>query len=196
MKELESLIGKLVHASFVLPLSRHFLNRLRHKVDRNNRRWGKVQLSASDVEDLGQFSVFLDRAARGMSLNLLVHRKPTRLGASDSCPVGLGGYSFSGRAWRIRIPKGSQLREGSQANNVLEFLGMVVTAWIMCDESQEGAYDCLLSLCDGSSSIGWMYHAGKLNRNSAYLPGMIYHTTNLLKLWKKKGETKRDSMNG
>lgn len=165
---LESLIGKLVHASFVLPLSRHFLNRLRHKVDTLSRRWGKAQLGSNDIDDLEQFTVFLGKAAQGISLNLLVHRKPTRMGASDSCPVGMGGYSFSGRAWRVRIPKGSLLREGSKANNVLEFLALAVTAWIMCEESTKGGFDCLLSLGDGTSAIGWMYHAGKLHRGSPY----------------------------
>ena len=131
---------------------RHFLNRLRHKVDTLNRRWGKAELGASDIHDLEQFTVFLDKAAKGVSLNLLVHRKPTRLGASDSCPVGLGGYSFSGRAWRVRIPKDSKLRQGSKANNVLEFLAMVVTVWIMCEESPRGEHDCLLQLGDGTTS--------------------------------------------
>jgi hypothetical protein len=168
IKRLESLLGKLVHALFVLPLSRHFLSRLRHKVDTLNRRWGKAQLGASDINDLEQFTVFLDKAAKGVSLNLLVHRKPTRLGASDSCPVGLGGYSFSGRAWRVRIPMGSRLRQGGKANNVLEFLAMVVTAWIMCEESPRGEHDCLLQLGDGTSGIGWLFHAGKLHRESPY----------------------------
>jgi hypothetical protein len=168
IKELESLIGRLVHASFVLPLSRHFLNRLRHKVDTLNRRRGKANLSNSDVDDLKQFTVFLDRAARGISLNLLVHRKPTLMGASDSCPVGLGGYSFSGRAWRIRIPRGCKIREGSAANNVLEFLAMGITVWIMCEEADKEKFDCILSLADGTSAIGWLFRAGRLDRNSPY----------------------------
>jgi len=154
VKALESLIGRLNHAASILPLGRHFLTRLREKVGALNRRWGKAQLSRADADDLEQFALFLKRANRGMSLNLLVHRKPTKIGVSDSCPVGLGGFSLSGRAWRVRVPRGTRIRRGSVANNVLEFLALAITVWIMCEEAESGEHDCLLAVADNTSALG------------------------------------------
>ena len=150
MGELDSLIGWLNHVGMILPLSRHFLPRLRAKHDRN------------------KWLLFLAKVADGISLNLIVHRKPTRVGFSDSCPRGIGGFTWTGRAWRILIPLGSILRQGGKANNVLEFLGMAINIWEMCDECREGDFDCLLSIGDSSSAIGWMFKAGKLDRKSPY----------------------------
>ena len=50
---------------------------------------------------------FLKDAHRGISINLLVTRQPDRICWSAACPFGIGGYSITGRSWRIRIPKAS-----------------------------------------------------------------------------------------
>lgn len=169
IKALESLLGRLNHAAFTLPLSRHFLSRLRDKVDPKRRKWGRTNLSDSDVNDLEQFMLFLERAHRGISINLLVHRKPGGIGVSDSCPVGLGGFLVhTGRGWRLKIPPGTNIRKGSAANNVLEFLALAITIWLMCDDAKEGSYECLLSLADNTSALGWMYKAGRLKPDSPY----------------------------
>jgi len=57
IKSLESLIGRLNHASYLIPLGRHFLNSLREKINSTNsshsRRWAakKVKLNQDDLED-------------------------------------------------------------------------------------------------------------------------------------------------
>lgn len=155
--ELESLIGKLVHASFVLPLSQHFLGQLRHKADTLNRQWGKAQLSSSDVNDLKQFLVFFNNQQSGKRgvTQLTCPPETNKTGCLRLVPSGAGKVSVLRKS----------LREGSKANNVLEFLVLVITAWIMCKELARGEHDCLLLLADGTCAIGWIFHTGKLNRN-------------------------------
>jgi hypothetical protein len=63
----------------------------------------------------------------GISINLIVTRRPSRLCWSDSCPFGIGGYSLlTGFAWRIRIPTGSVIYGLNLVNNLLEFLGVAI----------------------------------------------------------------------
>ena len=56
------------------------------------------------IEDLKLVLLVLDKAARGIDVNLLVYKKPTKIYRSDSYPAGLGGYSSDGFAWRFYIP--------------------------------------------------------------------------------------------
>ena len=101
-------------------------------------------------------------------MNLLTIRNPTRVGWSDSCPSGLGGFTQGGRAWRVHVPEGTSFRGEDRANNILEFLGMVVTILLLIDESQEEESPCLLALGDNTSAIGWLFKSGKLDPISAY----------------------------
>ena len=38
----------------------------------------------------------------------------------------------------------------------------------MCEEADEGEFECILALGDNTSAVGWIYRAGKLERTSAY----------------------------
>ena len=82
--------------------------------------------------------------------------KPTRLGFSDSCPFGLGGFSHTGRAWRLLIPSDCAFYGESEINNFLEFLAMVVTIWLIILEcaAKGSSEDCILALGDNTSGIG------------------------------------------
>ena len=127
MGYLDSLIGKLNHAGFVIPLSRHFLSRLRRQLDRGKSKKHRLQLSSAELDDLHLWSIFLKAANDGISLNNIVLRTPTQLCWSDSCPLGLGGFDLnSGRAWRLRIPSDSVLHGHKGVNNLLEFLALAV----------------------------------------------------------------------
>ena len=57
---LDSLIGRLTHASFVVPLATHFLNRLRSKLNKFNRQYqnrqASIKLTYEDIEDLKLWS--------------------------------------------------------------------------------------------------------------------------------------------
>jgi hypothetical protein len=131
MKEdFDTLEGQLNHAAYVIPLARHFLTRIRaaRHSKTNKKSWIKVTKLVMD--DLVLWMELLKRSNVGISMNLIVTRRPNRICWADSCPVGLGGFTLrSGRAWRLRIPKGSILYGSALINNLLEFIGMAVKVW-------------------------------------------------------------------
>ena len=121
-QELESTIGRLNHASHVIPLSRHFLNEIRAKCLSVPRRKGQhLRLTEDEVKDLELWRKFLDMANSGISINILVFRTPTRIVWSDSCPFGLGGYTLSGSAWRVRVPQHCPFYGNDTVNNCWSF---------------------------------------------------------------------------
>ena len=157
-KHLESTIGKLNHASHVIPLARHFLNRIRIRVDRANSPKHVLQLSNEELADLVLWQTFLAQAHRGISINNLTIRTPTKVGWSDSCPLGLGGFTCTGRAWRLLIPTDSILRVAPGVNNVLEFLALAVnTMAILHDLPADSRHECIMALGDNTSALGWLY---------------------------------------
>jgi hypothetical protein len=58
----------------------------------------------------------------------------------------------------------------SEVNNVLEFLAMAVTIWlIILDCSSQGlSHECILSLGDNTSAIGWIFRSTRLKPESPY----------------------------
>jgi len=89
-----------------------------------------LSLTQDEIDDFELWIVFLSQAKIGISMNQMTIRKPSKICWSDSCPFGIGGFLLSGRAWRIRIPDSSPIYGLDIANNVLEFLGMMVTIWL------------------------------------------------------------------
>jgi hypothetical protein len=171
--DLESLVGRLNHVSFLIPLSRHFLSRFRDRVHRSsNRPQGKQKhtLSPDEMKDLVLWKEFLHRANGGISMNRISHRQPSQLGWSDSCPSGLGGFSLNGTAWRLRIPDSSPIFGVATVNNVLEFLALTITLWTIILECEwEGASEeCILVLGDSTSAIGWLFRTGHVQKESFY----------------------------
>ncbi|KAI2510458.1 hypothetical protein MHU86_3878 [Fragilaria crotonensis] len=153
-KELETTIGRLNHAAYVVPNSRPFLGRL-YRASERAQVCGSVRLSESQVDDLELWEVFLDAAAKGISINRLVFRWPTRIVRVDACPQGMGGYGLqSGIAWRLPLPP-DWIGRGSL--NCLEFLAALVGVWV---EHQVGGPwaedDVLLCQGDSSSATGWI----------------------------------------
>ena len=171
-EETESLIGRLNHASYVIPLSRHFLNEIRRKclnVPRMARRQ-TVRFTDEEIADLELWAKFLDSAHNGLSINLLVVRTPTRIAWSDSCPFGLGGYTLKGTAWRIKVPPDCPFYGDDTANNVLEFLGMAISVLLLIQETRADneIHPCLLVLGDNTSAISWIFKSGRVARTSKY----------------------------
>jgi hypothetical protein len=95
-------------------------------------------------------------------MNLVSTREPDRICWSDACPLGIGGYSLSGRAWRIQIPKSSPVRGHSGVNNLLEFVGMVINVWLECLDTTTSEA-CILAIGDSSSAIGWLFRTSNLD---------------------------------
>ena len=56
----------------------------------------------------------------GISLNIIVYRRPAHVNCSDSCPAEMGGYNNSGFAWWHCFPPHLQFQA---TNNLLEHLG-------------------------------------------------------------------------
>jgi len=174
LKELESLVGRLNHASFLIPLGRHFLNGLRARIPsdsgRRSRTWSSklVKFNQDDLEDLRLWERLLTKANEGISMNLLTIRNPTHIAWSDSCPFGLGGYTLRGTAWRVRIDDRWSFRGDDSVNNLLEFLGMTVSILLMIRETQPDEEAVLLALGDNTSAIGWIFKSGRLPKQSRY----------------------------
>ena len=170
-QETESLIGRLNHASFLIPLSRHFLNEIRAKCLSVPRKKGQhIRFTKEELEDLVLWQHFLRSAREGISINLLVVRTPTRLAWSDSCPFGLGGYTLGGYAWRIRVPRDCNFYGDDSVNNVLEFLGMAISVLLLLHEADHSgeSFPCLLALGDNTSAISWLFRSGRVPRSSRY----------------------------
>jgi hypothetical protein len=169
--DLDSTVGRLNHAGYSIPLSRHFLNRLRLRILVRRPKRQQIKLSHDELEEFVLWIEFLGQARRGISLNCITTRTPSKLGWSDSCPFGLGGFLLSGRARRIQIPPLSLIYGVDIANNVVDFLAMLVTIWLTILECDlEGSQqDCILAMGDNTSAIRWIHKSGKLK------PGSIYH---------------------
>ena len=145
LKQLESIIGKLQHASYVIPLASHFLSSFRRRVSKMRKKLGNsfwarftyFHLSKEELADLTLWKELLHQAHKGISLNGLTLRRPTQLGFSDSCPYGLGGFTHFGRAWRLKIDQSSPIYGVDAANNALEFFGMAITLLLSLKECEE-----------------------------------------------------------
>jgi hypothetical protein len=160
-EELNALEGQLNHAAHAIPLARHFLTRLRAaRSSRTNKKsWAK--LDKPTLADLILWTALLAKAHTGISMNLTVTRRPSRICWSDSCPFGLGGFLLrSDRAWRARIPKDSVLHVSAAINNLLEFLGTAVNVLLECSDSD--AQDCILAVGDNTSGTGWIHKSSRL----------------------------------
>jgi hypothetical protein len=161
--ELETLEGQLNHTAHMIPMTRHFLTRIRELKDSKSNKLSKLLVLDAEAEDLKLWQEILARVHRGVSMNLIVIRQPTRLCWSDSCPFGVGGYRLTtGFAWRIRIPSTSPIHGSNLINNLLEFLGMAINIWLECRDANQGQHPCILALGDSTSAIGWIHSTARL----------------------------------
>ena len=96
-KELETIIGRMVHVGIIISQIHHFMSRLRDLLWRSHDR-RSIKLTDLTRKNLDLMLFFLVKAKDGIDMNLLVFRKPTKVYRSDSCPAGMGGYSGDGFA--------------------------------------------------------------------------------------------------
>jgi hypothetical protein len=168
-EELEAIVGRLNHVSFVIPLARHFLSRLWALVHSKTHGKARVRFSREALSDLKLWLGFLESARKGISMNLIVTRQPSRLCFSDSCPFGIGGWNIRGRAWRIRIPTSCALYGNNQVNNLLEFLGMAINILLEVKYeptiAADGGFPCILALGDSTSAVGWLHRTSGLDHS-------------------------------
>jgi hypothetical protein len=152
-KQLEITIGRLNHAGFIIPLARHFLSRLRTALLAAAHRH-VTHLRHKHKADLRLWLCFLEWAHRGINLNLLSHRLPTRILRSDACIHGIGGYSLtSGLGWRWAVPPHLRLRA---TLNTLEFLASYVAIFMELKHSNITPFEVILAQTDSTSAAGWL----------------------------------------
>ena len=155
MKELKSLIGRLSHSCTILRMGYHFLHRLRSKVNLSVNGNAIARCSPKEIKQLKLWLNLLSRARQGVSFNLIIFRRPTKIYISDACPYGMGGFSVnSGRAWRMSIPPDLI---GKVSNNLLEYIAEIVCVWIDILNGDVVEFDCCLSLGDNTSAISWLH---------------------------------------
>ena len=152
-KPLESLIGKLTNASYIIPLSRYFLNRLRW-LQKRCVRWGRQSLPLPVRADLSLWTSLLSGLSRqGVRIDHVTNSCFDVLCFSDACELGLGGFLTTGEGWRISLPRDLV---GTFSLNALEFIAAVVTVRLAISRTP-GAR--VLAVTDSTSALGWLFKA-------------------------------------
>jgi hypothetical protein len=105
----------------------------------------------------------LDKAKRGIDMNLLAFRLPDQVYYSNSCPAGLGGYSNQGYAWHFKVLDELQFRA---SNNLLEFLAAIVTPCIDIIGGCLSLGDCALSMTNSMTAEGRMKKSNFVKPNN------------------------------
>ena len=101
---LESLIGRLNHTALIIPLARHFLTRLRYFHSKMNA-FSQYRLQPNIHDDMKLHMRIPQNPHKGIYMDLLTYREPTRIYLTDACEIGMGGFSSKGREWWWKIPK-------------------------------------------------------------------------------------------
>ncbi len=95
-RQLESMIRCMRHVGFIVLWVYHFLSHLRSLLAwAQNRR--AISINKKCITDLKLMRTILNKAKKGIDMNLLALRLPGCIYYSDSCPAGLGEYSNQGR---------------------------------------------------------------------------------------------------
>lgn len=161
VKEVRSLLGKLLHLSEVVRPGRFFVRRILNQLglapmaagdnrkgkfveSKQNRRL--VRLSREFHDDLAFWNLILDMSTGTDGVTRLEFplfcrflQPPSRILVSDASGDSMGGYCLeSGKWWRIDFAEDvrARLRTKVKARddlsiNVFELLGMVMTAWAL-----------------------------------------------------------------
>ena len=156
-EELETLVGRLNHVCFVIPLARHFMSRIRRLLDKSPR-GRRTRLRPQVLADLRLWLGFLSLAHAGLSLNLVSFRAPTHVFRTDAAEHGIGGFcGASGRAWQIELPPDCRVgcRHGITLN-LFEFLGSILGIWIELLAGGIPEHSCLLAQGDSTTATGWL----------------------------------------
>ena len=140
---LASLVGRLNHVCFVIPDARHFRNHLRKMKQVAESVERSIRISLGARKDLQLWLQFLEYAAKGISINLVVFRKPTLQSLSDASPWGIGGLSLTTLVgWRHKF---TELKQRSFTMNCKEHIGVVVDSIIQAKhDTSKADFPCYL----------------------------------------------------
>ena len=157
-KTMETVIGRLNHAAYLIPQSRYFLNKLRRLLSRCQK-YGPQQPNREERADIHLWHHILDIvSSKGVDINNITFTEPTETTFSDACEHGLGGYTNSGLAWRYEIPSEFW---GKLTINLLEFLAAAITINLSIDTTDEPQK--VLAFTDSSSALDWLHKASFSN---------------------------------
>ena len=153
---------------------------------------GRRLVLGSEVQgDLEFWRWFVEEGldARGRALSApmyhLLERPSQRTLFSDASKTAVGGFCLeAGVYWRYGLDAGEQSRfcgssksvagENDTSINVLELLGMVVSAWVLvspCAERPAALGDCVLLRGDNEAAVEWVRRCrgGKEPRSGALM---------------------------
>ncbi len=150
---IDRLVGRLNHCGFVIPMSRHFLGRIRRfkYVLEAKPRYAKLRLPRPVQADLKLWLQFLQKAKTGINMNL---REATHHFKSDACTHGIGGVDWiSGRAWRIELPTELRLRA---TLNCLEFLAAYITIKLAFHYGDIQELSVIEAITDSTATASWL----------------------------------------
>ena len=130
------------------------MNNLR-KMESIAKRKGAVHPTRQTMEDMDLWLEFLKSAKEGISINRIVFRKPTLISYSDSCELGIGGFSpFTGIGWRYKF---SEAEAKAFTLNLKEYIGAAVdTAMQSRNDPSTCPFPCYLNMSDSTSTVGWL----------------------------------------
>jgi len=153
-KHLEKTVGRINHVASIIQPLRHYMGRLYQALHRSKSSHGWTSFRQTELDDLETVLKFLGLAHRGISMNILVFRKPTVIYRSDASEFGIGGYNLiSGIAWRLELPLDCH---SITSLNSLEFLACLISIWIEHFHKVLEPESCLLSQTDSTSALGWL----------------------------------------
>ena len=98
-KDLRSILGRLENVAIVTPMLGHFLNNIRNTEIKASITNKNQVINKRTRDDFVLAQKFLDQAYKGVSLNTMTFRVPTKIYINDASEHGLGGFSTQGRAW-------------------------------------------------------------------------------------------------
>ena len=152
-KDLQSVLGRLENIAIMIPMFAHFLNNIR-ALEIKATISGKNQvLNNRTKTDLNLALKFIEKAHKGVNMNNITFRSPTKVYINDASEHGLGGFASHGRAWSYTIPE--KLR-GRAHINLLEFIAQLVSIWLDKIEGKLDKQECLLAMGDNTASMGWL----------------------------------------
>ena len=84
--QIETMIGRLNHAAYIIPLSRDFLNRIRLRQEVRKDKNQTLSLAQDNIDDFKLWIVFLAKAKTGISMNQITIRQRTKICWSGLMP--------------------------------------------------------------------------------------------------------------
>ena len=134
-------------------MSRHFLLRLRHRLDKTKsatNKYARIHLNPTLIKDLKLWLAFLEKAHSRINMNILVFQEPNTVYRTNACEYGLSGMFPDGSLWCWEIP----LHLLHRAHiTLLEFMAMVVPVWMDILANKLHPLDCFLSLGDKPNAV-------------------------------------------